>query len=213
MTFGGEILVEICWCKNFLWEVLVGRFSGRKFLGEISVRISHIWNQLLRCLVNYLQMIFSPEYDNSCNRSRRVQNLIKSSSPNAKHLSILFWSRLENQNIVLICVHWPQLLGDLIIILLLVLFSQSSDHCLSKGPLWFSELLQLHGEGWAQGSWLEEAQPSMLQVVGGGSSLRLMVSWLSWQAAPRRRSTEDRRCSEWGKGRWVKIGRQGKERG
>ena len=82
-----------------------------------------------------------------------------------------------------------------------------------RGPLWFSELLQLHGEGWAQGSWLEEAQPSMLQVVGGGSSLRLMVSWLSWQAAPRRRSTEDRRCSEWGKGRWVKIGRQGKERG
>ena len=165
------------------------------------------------CDVNYLQMIFSPEYDNSCNRSRRVQNLIKSSLPNAKHLSILFWSRLENQNIVLICVHWPQLLGDLIIILLLVLFSQSSDHCLSKGPLWFSELLQLHGEGWAQGSWLEEAQPSMLQVVGGGSSLELMVSWLSWQAAPRRRSTEDRRCSEWGKGRWVKIGRQGKERG
>ena len=78
-------------------------------------------------------MIFSPEYDNSCNRSRRVQNLIKSSLPNAKHLSILFWSRLENQNIVLICVHWPQLLGDLIIILLLVLFSQSSDHCLSQG--------------------------------------------------------------------------------
>ena len=80
---GGKYLV-----KNFLWEGLVGRFSVGKFFGEISVKISHIWNQLLRCLVNYLQMIFSPEYDNSSNRSRRVQNLIKSSSPNAKHLSI-----------------------------------------------------------------------------------------------------------------------------